>query len=241
MQRVAIELNLDPIEVIRKNLVPSGAFPYRTVTGATLDSGDYVQAFETALSDGGFADLRQRQKQARAQGRIYGIGCTAVVEPSVSNMGYITTVLTPEERRKAGPKNGAQATATVALDPLGSVSVHVASVPQGQGHRTVLAQIVADALGLKPSDIRVVAELDTARDAWSIASGNYSSRFAAAVGGAARKIGSLATQCRRRRNRVRRRPCASARQSRQRCLILAPGCDQSLVARPRARRESSVA
>ena len=49
----------------------------------------------------------------------------------------------------------------------------------------MLAQIVADALGLKPTDIRVVTDLDTARDAWSIASGNYSSRFAAAVGGAA--------------------------------------------------------
>jgi 2-furoyl-CoA dehydrogenase large subunit len=58
-------------------------------------------------------------------------------------------------------------------------------VPQGQGHRTVISQIVADALGLKPSDIRVTTELDTARDAWSIASGNYASRFAAAVGGAA--------------------------------------------------------
>ena len=100
-------------------------------------------------------------------------------------MGYITTVLTPEERRRAGPKNGAHATATVALDPLGAVSVHVASAPQGQGHRTVLAQIVADVFGLAPKDIRVVTELDTARDAWSIASGNYSSRFAAAVGGAA--------------------------------------------------------
>lgn len=185
MQRIAIELDLDPVDVIRTNLIPSGAFPYRTATGATLDSGDYPLAFETALRDGGFAELRARQAQARAQGRLYGIGCTAAVEPSVSNMGYITTVLTPEERRKAGPKNGAQATATVALDPLGSVSVHVASVPQGQGHRTVLAQIVADALGLKPSDIRVITELDTARDAWSIASGNYSSRFAAAVGGAA--------------------------------------------------------
>jgi 2-furoyl-CoA dehydrogenase large subunit len=137
------------------------------------------------LVQGDFAELRERQKAARAQGRIYGIGLTAAVEPSVSNMGYITTVLTPEERRKAGPKNGAQATATVSLDPLGGVSVHAASVPQGQGHRTVLAQIVADALGLKPSDIRVIAELDTAKDAWSIASGNYSSRFAAAVGGAA--------------------------------------------------------
>jgi 2-furoyl-CoA dehydrogenase large subunit len=62
--------------------------------------------------------------------------------------------------------------------------VHVSSVPQGQGHRTVLMQVVADALGLKPSDIRVVTDFDSARDAWSIASGNYSSRFAAAVGGA---------------------------------------------------------
>jgi 2-furoyl-CoA dehydrogenase large subunit len=185
MQRVAVELKLDPVDVIRKNLVPSGAFPYRTATGATLDSGDYGKAIEIALSQGNFAALRERQKTARAQGRIYGIGFTAAVEPSVSNMGYITTVLTPDERRKAGPKNGALATATVSLDPLGGVSVQVASVPQGQGHRTVLAQIVADAFGLKPSDIRVVAELDTAKDAWSIASGNYSSRFAAAVGSAA--------------------------------------------------------
>ncbi len=185
MQRIAVELKIDPVEIIRRNLVPSDAFPYRTATGGLLDSGDYHKALETALADGGFAELRERQRQARAEGRIYGIGCVAVVEPSVSNMGYITTVLTPQERRKAGPKNGAQATATVALDPLGAVSVHVASVPQGQGHRTVVAQIVADALGLKPADIRVMAELDTARDAWSIASGNYSSRFAAATGGAA--------------------------------------------------------
>ncbi|ARQ03195.1 carbon monoxide dehydrogenase [Pseudorhodoplanes sinuspersici] len=185
VQQIAIELGLDPLDVIRKNLIPSGAFPYRTASGALLDSGDYVKAFDLALADGGFDELRKRQAQARAEGRLYGIGLTAAVEPSVSNMGYITTVLTPEERRKAGPKNGAQATATISLDPLGSVSVHVASAPAGQGHRTVLAQIVADAFGLKPSDIRVVAELDTARDAWSIASGNYSSRFAAAVGGAA--------------------------------------------------------
>ena len=177
MQRIAVELELDPVEVIRRNLVPAAAFPYRTATGGLLDSGDYDQALDKALAGGGYGELRERREHARAQGRIYGIGCTAVVEPSVSNMGYITTVLTADERRRAGPKNGAQATATVALDPLGSVCVHVASTPQGQGHRTVLAQIVADVLGLTPSDIRVVAEIDTARDAWSIASGNYSSRF----------------------------------------------------------------
>ena len=100
-------------------------------------------------------------------------------------MGYITTVLTAAERRKAGPKNGAQATATVTLDPVGAVTVQVASTPQGQGHRTVLAQVVADVLGLTPKDVRVTADLDTGKDAWSIASGNYSSRFAAAVAGVA--------------------------------------------------------
>ena len=185
MQRIAVELELDPVDVIRRNLIPSGRFPYRTATGALLDSGDYVKAFDIALKDGAFASLRERQAKARAEGRLYGIGLTAAVEPSVSNMGYITTALTPQERRKAGPKNGAQATATVSLDPLGGVTVNVASVPQGQGHRTVLAQIVADDLGLMPADIRVVTDFDSGRDAWSIASGNYSSRFAAAVGGAA--------------------------------------------------------
>jgi 2-furoyl-CoA dehydrogenase large subunit len=184
MQRVAIELKLDPLDVIRRNLVPAGVFPYKTASGGLLDSGDYPRATEIAIKDGGLDELKAWQKQARGEGRLYGIGYTAVVEPSVSNMGYITTVLTPEERRRAGPKNGAQATATIALDPVGAVSVHVASTPQGQGHRTVVAQIVADALGLKPVDVRVVTELDTTKDAWSIASGNYSSRFAAATGGA---------------------------------------------------------
>jgi len=185
MQRIAIELKLDPTAVIQRNLVRAEVFPYRTATGGLLDSGNYPHAVEVALKDGGYADLCDRRARSRKEGRLYGIGCTAVIEPSVSNMGYITTVLTPEERRRAGPKNGAYATATVAFDPLGSVSVHVASVPQGQGHRTVLAQIVAQALGLAPRDIRVVTDMDTGRDAWSIASGNYSSRFAAAVSGAA--------------------------------------------------------
>jgi 2-furoyl-CoA dehydrogenase large subunit len=151
-----------------------------------LDSGNYQEAMRRGAAEGRLAELKSRRDAARAQGKLYGIGYTAVVEPSVSNMGYITTVLTPAERRKAGPKNGAQATATIAVDPVGSVTIHVASVPQGQGHRTVLSQVVADVLGLKPADIRVNTEIDTAKDAWSIASGNYASRFAPAVAGTAR-------------------------------------------------------
>ena len=185
MQRIAVELDLDPVAVIRRNLI-AGPFPYRTATGALYDSGDYHRALDIALDQGGYAALLAKRDAARREGRLYGIGIAVVVEPSVSNMGYITTVLTPEQRRRAGPKNGAQATATIALDPMGGVTVHVSSVPQGQGHRTVLAQVVADELGLDPSEIRVVTELDTAKDAWSIASGNYSSRFAAAVAGTAK-------------------------------------------------------
>jgi 2-furoyl-CoA dehydrogenase large subunit len=179
-------LKFDPLDVIRRNLVPASAMPYRTATGALLDSGDFAAALEGAVRDGGLADLMARRDVVRAEGKHYGIGFAAVVEPSVSNMGYITAALTPEERRRAGPKNGAQSTATVCLDPLGTVTVQVASTPQGQGHRTVLAQVIADALGLKPRDVSVVADVDTAKDAWSIASGNYSSRFAPAVAGTAR-------------------------------------------------------
>jgi hypothetical protein len=79
--------------------------------------------------------LRHWRDRARSEGRLYGIGFAAVVEPAISNMGYITTVLNPEERDRAGAKSGAQAAATVSLDPLGGVSVAIDSVPQGQGHR----------------------------------------------------------------------------------------------------------
>jgi 2-furoyl-CoA dehydrogenase large subunit len=185
MQRIAVELGLDPLEVIRRNLISADAFPYDTATGARYDSGDYQRALDEAVRDGGLAELHRRREEARAAGRLYGIGYAAVVEPSVSNMGYIDTVLTAAERRRAGPKNGAQATATIAFDPLGTVSVQISSAPQGQGHRTVIAQVVADALGLEPADVRVTTDVDTGKDAWSIASGNYSSRFAPAVAGAA--------------------------------------------------------
>ena len=184
VQKIALTLGLDPLDVIRRNLIPADAFPYRTASGALYDSGDYQAALATAIEEGGLTELKARRDAARREGRLYGIGYAAVVEPSVSNMGYITAVLTPEQRAKAGPKNGAQATATISFDAVGSVNVHVASTPQGQGHRTVLSQVVADAFGLTPSDIRVVTDLDTAKDSWSIASGNYSSRFAPAVAGA---------------------------------------------------------
>jgi 2-furoyl-CoA dehydrogenase large subunit len=185
MQRIALDLGLDPLAVYRQNFVRAEAFPYRAAAGALIDSGDYHTALDLASERGGLAELIARRAQARAEGRLYGIGYAAIVEPSISNMGYITTVMPADARAKAGPKNGAIAAATVSIDLLGGVSVVVASVPQGQGHATVLAQVVADVFGLRPDEIAVNVDLDTQKDAWSVASGNYSSRFAGAVAGTA--------------------------------------------------------
>lgn len=187
LQHIAVQLKLDPLEVIRRNLVPADAFPYQAAAGALLDSGNYQAGIALAADEGGLDELLKRRDEARAEGRIYGIGYAAVIEPSISNMGYITTAMTPEERRKAGPKNGAVATATINVGPLGDVSVHVSSAPQGQGHQTTVAQVVAEVLGVALESIVVNVELDTQKDAWSIASGNYSSRFAGAVAGAVYK------------------------------------------------------
>ncbi|MGA8156644.1 MAG: molybdopterin cofactor-binding domain-containing protein [Rhodoplanes sp.] len=181
MQRIAVELGLDPLDVIRKNLVPAGSFPYRAPAGALIDSGDYQTAIATAEREGGLAELRRRRDEARAAGRLYGIGFAAIVEPAQSNMGYLSTIVPVEERRKAGPKGGNVAYATVNVDCLGAVSVTADSLPQGQGHATVLSQIVAEQLGLDPHDVRCNMERDTQRDPWSIATGNYSSRFSSST------------------------------------------------------------
>lgn len=186
MQKVAHELDMDPLDVIRKNLVPAGVFPYRAAAGALLDSGDYPAAIEKAVKDGALDDLKKRRDERRADGKKYGIGYAAIVEPAQSNMGYLSNIL-PRDERQRNPKGGAVANATVNVDPLGTVSVTADSIPQGQGHMTILSQIVADVLGLTPEHIKVNLDFDTAKDAWSIATGNYSSRFSSATAVACQK------------------------------------------------------
>lgn len=177
MQRVAVELGLDPLDVIRRNLVPADAFPYQAAAGALYDSGDYAATIALAVQDGRLDDLKRRRAEARAAGRRYGIGYAAVVEPGMSNMGYLSTLLPVKARERAGPKNGAVSMATVNVDPLGAVSVTSDVTVQGQGHATVIAQIVAGILGLSDRDIVVNLEIDTQKDQWSIAAGSYSCRF----------------------------------------------------------------
>src|SRR5207247_3486108 len=109
-------------------------------------------------------------------------------------MGYVATALDPQFRAKPEylPKSGAVDAATSKIDPLGRVIAILGTTPQGQGHQTVVSQIVADELGLVPEDVTVVDEMDTFTRFWSISSGTYSSRFGSvgtsAVALAARKL-----------------------------------------------------
>lgn len=183
IHKISRELGKTHQEIAAINYVKKNQFPYRAAAGAILDSGDYQQALETLQNSPEFQKMLSRRNQARQEGRFYGIGISSIVEPSVSNMGYITTVLSSEQRAKAGPKNGAITSATVSIDPSGNIGANIASAPAGQGHQTVISQLLADVFGVSPTQIQVRVDFDTAKDAWSIAAGNYSSRFAGAVAG----------------------------------------------------------
>lgn len=178
MQIISAELDLDVIEVIKKNLITREEFPYHTASGGIYDSGDYHKALHLALESIDYDSFKEKQKAAWKQGKYLGLGFACIVEPSGSNMGYVTIALTPEERAKSLPKSGCSEGATVSIDPMGGITVRISTVPSGQGHETVTSQIVADVLGVDPASIRVIAELDTLTSPWSVASGSYSSRFA---------------------------------------------------------------
>ncbi|HET9215049.1 MAG TPA: molybdopterin cofactor-binding domain-containing protein, partial [Gaiellaceae bacterium] len=192
MAIAARRLELDPADLVRRNLLASEQMPYRTPSGALYDSGDYEACLDRALELADYDELRSRVARGRGEGRLAGVGLACIVEPSISNMGYITLAQTAVERAEVLPKSGNAEGASVAIDPLGGITVRLGTTPQGQGHRTVCAQVVADELGCAPEDVTVLSELDTATTPWTVASGNYSSRFsgvgAGAVQAAARAV-----------------------------------------------------
>ncbi|MDE0384802.1 MAG: xanthine dehydrogenase family protein molybdopterin-binding subunit [Defluviicoccus sp.] len=192
MDAGARALGIDIAEIRRRNFVPRDAFPYCAPAGAIYDAGDYEAALDRTLELAGYDALRAERDRAKAEGRLFGIGLATAVEPSGSNMAYVTLAQTPEERARAGGRSGGLGTCTISIDPSGSVTVKTVSTPAGQGHATVAAQVAADALGLAPDDIDVVTEIDTLTGAWSLASGNYANRFSSvvvdAIGEAARSV-----------------------------------------------------
>jgi 2-furoyl-CoA dehydrogenase large subunit len=194
MEIAARGLGIDPVELRRRNFIPAGAFPYRAPAGAVFDAGDYDAGLSELLRIVDYDELRRRREEARRAGRLFGIGLAAGVEPSGSNMAYVSLAQTAEDRRRADRKSGANASAIIAIDPSGQVTLRLCSCPNGQGHATVAAQIVGDALGLHPDDIDVTTDIDTLTSAWSIASGNYSNRFSAIVVDAVAKCAEQVAQ-----------------------------------------------
>jgi 2-furoyl-CoA dehydrogenase large subunit len=185
MEIAAGRLGLDPAELRRRNLVHD--FPHRTPSGGLYDSGDYEACLDDALDLARYDERRAEQAVARETGRLVGIGVACVVEPSISNMGYITLAQTSGERIAQLPKSGNAEGATVAINPIGGITVRISTTPQGQGHRTAAAQVAADALGVAPEQVDVLTDVDTSTSAWTVASGNYSSRFSGVGAGAVHK------------------------------------------------------
>ena len=183
MAIAARKLGIDPVELARRNLLGADQFPYRTPSGSLYDSGNYEACLDDAIALARYEERLAERARARDEGRLFGIGLACVVEPSISNMGYISLAKTAEERAAELPKSGNSETATVIIGPGAGITVRVASTPQGQGHATVCAQIVADHLGVHPDAIEVVTEMDTHSFPWTVSSGNYSSRFSGVVVG----------------------------------------------------------
>jgi carbon-monoxide dehydrogenase large subunit len=140
----AAELDMDPAELRRRNLIPADAFPYSTITGPTYDSGDYEKPLAAALEHVGYERVRAEQADRRARGdrRLLGVGMATYVEITAP------MVLTREWGR-------------VEIDDDGTVIASVGTSAHGQGHETAFAMIVSDALGVPVEQVRVV-QSDTA-------------------------------------------------------------------------------
>ena len=165
---VAADLKADPAEVRRKNFPGKHEFPFHTATGLDYDSGDYEAALDKAQQIVGYAQLREEQKKARAEGKLIGIGVSTYVE---------ICALGPSAAMPAGGWESA----TVRIEPTGTVTVLTGASPHGQGQETSFAQIVADELGVSINDVTVIHG-DTGVVQYGI--GTFGSR-ATAVGGTA--------------------------------------------------------
>jgi carbon-monoxide dehydrogenase large subunit len=132
------ELGLDPIELRRRNLIPASAMPFKTGLVFTYDCGDFARGMQMALELADRAGFETRRKEARARGKLRGLGVANPIEVA----GGPYTALNPD-------------TAELRVNPDGSVSLFAGSTSMGQGNETAFAQIVGDRLGLPPERVHV--------------------------------------------------------------------------------------
>jgi carbon-monoxide dehydrogenase large subunit len=147
---LARELELDPVEVRRKNFIPPDAFPYDPagiLAGLKYDTGDYNKALARALQMVGYDDFRLDQEAARAEGRYLGIGLSTYAE--------ICGIAPSAWAGGQGWGAGLWESANVRVHLTGKVVVTTGSHSHGQGHETTMAQVAASELGVPVEDVTV--------------------------------------------------------------------------------------
>ncbi|MGB9042789.1 MAG: molybdopterin cofactor-binding domain-containing protein, partial [Pseudolabrys sp.] len=179
MDKAARAFAMDPIDIRRRNLIDK--FPYKSVMGLEYDDATYKETLEMAVEAVDVPAFRARQKEARAKGRYLGIGFATFSERT----GYGS----PAFAARGMEITPGWETVIVSVDPSGFVEARIGSSPHGQGLRTTLAQIIADAIGTTPEMIKVVhGDTDRAPYGW----GTFASRSLVISGGAtliaARKV-----------------------------------------------------
>jgi carbon-monoxide dehydrogenase large subunit len=172
---VARALELDPVELRRRNLVQPDEFPYPTATGHEYDSGDYGAALDRVLALSDYRGWKARQADERARGErtLLGVGLVTFVDSSA-----------------VGWESG-----HVRVEPSGRVTATTGASAHGQGHETVFAQVLADRLGVDFEHI-VVRHGDTAATPPGI--GTFGSRSVVLAGSAlAQAADEVAAKARR--------------------------------------------
>jgi len=175
MDKLAAALEMDPLELRRKNFVGKDEFPYTTPLGISYDSGDYDGTLDRLLERFDLDAFRREQAELRERGVHRGVGFSTWVE---------VCGLAPS--RAVGPQGvGLQAafweSAKVRVHPTGTATVFTGTSPHGQGLDTSFAQIAADRLGIDPQQVEVIHG-DTDQGPWGW--DTYGSR-SLAVGGEA--------------------------------------------------------
>jgi 2-furoyl-CoA dehydrogenase large subunit len=183
---VAHRLGFDPVEIRRRNYIGPDDYPYETPNGCLYDSGNLPLMLDRALALIDYDRARARQAEARGTGRRIGIGIGSTLDSGTNNFGQARIV------NPYLPFSGNGEAALVKLGLDGGVTVVLGTVPQGQGHETTTAQVVADILGVDPDGVAVRVGHDTASHVFVGFSGTYASQFAVtglgAVMGAALRL-----------------------------------------------------
>jgi len=170
----ARRLAVDPIELRLRNLIRADEFPYKVASGIVWDQSGFVENVMTACATIEYEKLREEQAQARAEGRLVGIGIATYAE--------LTGIGSRISAAPGMPINTGTEAATIRLDSTGAVTGSFGIASHGQGLETTLAQVIADELGARIEDIQI-RQGDSAAVAHG--TGTYASRSAVLAGGAA--------------------------------------------------------